>query len=80
VAESAAFNAKPSPSALSSSAVPLPQKVRQSADFTGEHQQAPRHPKADSVVPKLKPSMALKRAKRDQIGLRLCAVSGRWRT
>jgi hypothetical protein len=37
-----------------------------------EHQQAPRHPKADSVVPKPKPSTAMKRAKRDPIGLMLC--------
>jgi len=72
VAESAAFNLKPSPSAPINSAVPLPQKVRQSADFSGEPQLDPRHPKADSVVQKLKPSMALKRAKRDPIGQQLC--------
>jgi hypothetical protein len=36
------------------------------------HQLDPRQPKADNVVPKLKPSMAMKRAKRDQIALQLC--------
>jgi hypothetical protein len=37
-------------------------------------QQAQKHLKADSVVPKQKPSMALKRAKRDPIGQKLCVV------
>jgi len=40
---------------------------------TMAHQLAPRHPKADSVVQRLKPFMAMKPAKRDLIGLRLCA-------
>jgi hypothetical protein len=74
VVESAAFNVKLSQNAPSSSAVPPPQKARQSADFTGEHQQAPRHPMADSVAPKLKPFTAMKRAKLDPIGQRQCAA------
>ena len=73
----AVFNVKPSPSAPSSSAVPLPQKVRPNADSMVAHQLAPSHPKADNVVPKLKPSTGVKRAKRDLIGLRLCVGLGR---
>jgi hypothetical protein len=75
-----AFNVKPSQNAQSSSAEHQRQRARPSADFMVVHQQAPRHPKADSVVLKLKPSMAMKRAKRDPIGLRLCADSVRLKT
>ena len=76
---SAVFNVKPSPNAPSSSAALPQQKVRQSADSMVEPQLDPRHPKADSVVRRLKPSMAMKRDKRDPIGLLLCVVFERWR-
>jgi len=77
--ESAACNVKLSPNAQSCSAVPLPQKERQSADSMVVLQLAPRHQKAESVVPRLKPFTAMKRAKRDLIGQKLCVGSGRWR-
>jgi len=44
------------------------------------HKLDQRHPKADNVVPKPKPSTAMKRAKRDPIGLLLCVGFGNWRT
>jgi hypothetical protein len=80
VVESAAFNVKLSQNAPSSSAVPLPQKERQSAASMEAHQLDLELSKADNVAPRLKPSTAMKRAKRDLIGLLLCVGLGRWRT
>jgi hypothetical protein len=67
----------PSQKELVSNAVPLPQKVRQSAGSMVEHQLAPRHPKADNVALRPKRSTAMKRAKRDLIGLKLWVGLGR---
>ncbi len=75
--ESAVSNVKPSPSAPSGSVVPLLQKVRQSAGFMGEHQQALKPNRVDSAVPRLNEFMAKKRAKRELIGLQLCVGLGR---
>ena len=77
MAVSAVFNVKLSPSVPSNSAVLLPLRVRQSADSMGEHLLAPRRPKADNVVLKLKPSTVMNRAKCDLIGLPLCDGLGR---
>ena len=80
MAESAAFNVKPSPNAPNSSAEPPPQKVIQSAGFMVEPRLDLRQSKADNVALKLNESMAMKRAKHDQIGVVLCVGSGYWRT
>jgi len=50
-----------------------PAKGKPSADSIAGAQQALRHPNADNVAPTLKPSMAMKRAKREQNGHKLCA-------
>ena len=39
----------------------------------------PRHPKADSVVPKQEQKLEQKPEKLDLIGLLLCVGSGRWK-
>ena len=47
--------------------------VNGSAEHMEGHQLVPRHLKADSVAPRLKPFTAMKHAKRELNGLRLCA-------
>jgi hypothetical protein len=59
-------------SELAINAAPLPQKGRPSAASTAEHQLAQRLIKAESVAPRLKPFMAMKRAKRGPSGLKVC--------
>ncbi len=69
---SPAFNATPSQRELASSVVRLQQMVRPNAGSMEERQLAPRQIKADSVVQRLKPCTAMKRAKREPNGRRVC--------
>jgi hypothetical protein len=50
----------------------LPQRERASAVFMAAHQLAPRQSKAGSVAQRLKLFTAMKRAKRETNGLRVC--------
>jgi hypothetical protein len=68
------------PRELVSNAVPPLEKAKPNADFMVEPQLAPRLSKADSFVPKLKPFMAMKRAKPAPNALRVCVGLGCWRT
>ena len=69
---SPACNATPSQRELASNAEPLPQREEPSAVSTVERQLALIQNKADSVVQKLKPSMAMKDAKREPNVLKVC--------
>jgi len=68
--------AKPSLNAPSSSVLRQHQKERQSADSTEGHLQALEQNEADSVAQRLRPSMALKRAKREPNGHWACVGFG----
>jgi hypothetical protein len=72
VVVSPAFSATPSQRELVSSAEPLPQREKPSAGFMVEHQLAPELSKADSVAPTPKPFTAMKRAKCEPNGLKVC--------
>jgi hypothetical protein len=54
--------------------VRLPRMDKPNAAFMVEPQLAQRPNKADSVVPRLKPFTAMKRAKRELYGLKVCVV------
>ena len=79
-AESAAFNVKPSPSEPNNSAALLHLKASRYARRTAGEAPALKPKLADYVALKLKPFTAMKRAKRDPIGLKLWVGLGRWRT
>jgi hypothetical protein len=70
-----AFNATQSRKELVFNAALQLQREIQNAEFMAEPQLDLRRLKADSVAPRLKPSTAMKRAKSEQNGLRLCADS-----
>jgi len=53
-------------------AEPLPLRVKPSAVFMAEFQLAQKQSKADNDAPTLKPFTAMKRAKREPNGLKVC--------